>query len=488
MQPPPDILPKDKWEFVTTWMGNFLGHGNTRGPYSNLIRPDQIPPEPLISKDELELIQRFYTTSAPEASPPQENKPRLRRDLELFKSSPARLLSAGSLITLVKIDPQNKRLFVGDGDNRQLLVFGENGGLKERHKVGSQPISLTLDGRNFYLTLIGDLDRDRGKGQVIYYNRSGNNYSLQNLVPHYYRIAHAAHHDINLDGRRDIIISAFGDYRYGRFSWFENQERGRLEEHILIERSGALKSAVHDFNRDGLPDLMVLMAQGRNELLLFINKGEGRFEQKQVFEKFPGFGFNDFHLADFNSDGLMDLITVNGNNMEIPDPPLRNYHGVRLYENTGRMDFKESFFYPMFGAIRAVSADFDQDGDLDIAAVSYFPDWSADCPETFVFLANQGHYEFTPYTLEESCWGRWLTLDAGDLDGDGDQDLVLGNGFNLSGIPERFQSEFIRKSRKTQSVLILKNNLSEGVNRWITSTSRKNASLPNPSSECRKPS
>ena len=32
-----------------------------------------------------------------------------------------------------------------------------------------------------------------------------------------------------------------------------------------------------------------------------------------------------------------------------------------------------------------------------------------------------------PFTLPETKMGRWLTMDAGDLDGDGKPDIVLGN-------------------------------------------------------------
>jgi hypothetical protein len=42
---------------------------------------------------------------------------------------------------------------------------------------------------------------------------------------------------------------------------------------------------------------------------------------------------------------------------------------------------------------------------------------------------------FKPSSLPGYDLGRWLTMDAGDADGDGDQDLVFGN---LSMGPESF--------------------------------------------------
>jgi hypothetical protein len=36
-------------------------------------------------------------------------------------------------------------------------------------------------------------------------------------------------------------------------------------------------------------------------------------------------------------------------------------------------------------------------------------------------------FQFAPYTIKEFNEGKWLTMDAGDVDGDGDDDIVLGN-------------------------------------------------------------
>ena len=81
----------------------------------------------------------------------------------------------------------------------------------------------------------------------------------------------------------------------------------------------------------------------------------------------------------------------------------------------------------MFGTTKAMAMDFDHDGDLDIFAISFFPDFDNDFPEGFVYLENQGDLSFKPYNFPESINGRWLVADAGDVDGDGDYDIVLGS-------------------------------------------------------------
>jgi hypothetical protein len=131
-------------------------------------------------------------------------------------------------------------------------------------------------------------------------------------------------------------------------------------------------------------------------------------------------------LVDFNHDGAPDILTANGDNGDNPTPH-KPYHGVRIYLNDGKNHFKETWFYPMEGAYDARAADFDGDGRLDIAAIAYFPDFQKQPVESFVYLRNLGDLRFEPHLLREADAGRWMTMDVGDLDGDGDADIVLGN-------------------------------------------------------------
>jgi hypothetical protein len=136
---------------------------------------------------------------------------------------------------------------------------------------------------------------------------------------------------------------------------------------------------------------------------------------------------------------------------------LKPYHGIRLYLNDGANHFREAFYYPMHGAYKALARDFDGDGDLDIAAIAYYPDFEQAAPESFVYLENQGGMKFAASTCAESGAGRWMVMDAGDLDGDGDEDIALGSF--VRGPTTIAVSPALRDSWRTNgaAVLLLEN-------------------------------
>ncbi|HTE11314.1 MAG TPA: VCBS repeat-containing protein, partial [Chitinophagaceae bacterium] len=106
---------------------------------------------------------------------------------------------------------------------------------------------------------------------------------------------------------------------------------------------------------------------------------------------------------------------------------LKPYHGVYIFLNEGNNHFSQKYFFPINGCYKAIAKDFDGDGDLDIASIAFSADFASQPGEGFVYLENKGNYQFKPFTLPDCQKGRWLTMDAGDLDGDGKPDIVLGN-------------------------------------------------------------
>jgi hypothetical protein len=185
-----------------------------------------------------------------------------------------------------------------------------------------------------------------------------------------------------------------------------------------------------------------------------INDGKGNFTSEMLMQRPPVYGHAYFELADFNKDGRVDLVVVNGDNGEYQTPP-KKYHGIRIYLNQGDSQFEEAWFFPMNGAYKAVARDYDEDGDLDLAAVAFFPDYHKSPRESFIYFENQGGLKFVPTTFRECVAGRWLTMDAGDLDGDGHLDLVLGCYMLGPTAVPNFLMDIWKKS--APSALVLKN-------------------------------
>ena len=462
--PEPDLLDKVTWAMqVLPAMGQRLGFHDV--PYDQLplekrVRDAKIIPEkPIMSVEEWRSICTYYLATAPVQAPPQGPRAEIQTPLRQFQvvHPPYRVKPR---TTLVKIDPAARKIHLGQGETNTLVVLNAEGRFEASVALESPPVGLELRPEGFYLTLIGSYTpSDELVGKLAFLGKPGAGQpQYQVLLKDLPRTADIQFADLNQDGREDVIVCGYGNM-LGQFSWFEANAGGGYREHVLLERSGAIKAVVHDFNHDGLPDIMVMMAQGREGIYLFQNQGRGEFEPITVMEKVPAWGYAYFELADFNQDGFMDLLATNGDNGDFTGhiPPFKNYHGIRIYLNDGKNHFTEAYFFPMNGAYKAIARDFDGDGDLDIAAISFYANYRSNSKEGFIYLENKGGLKFEAFSFPESITGRWLTMDVGDLDGDGDLDLVLGAyDDGPTYVPELLQKKW---DAEGPTFLILRNTL-----------------------------
>lgn len=460
--PEPELLTKTAWiHHIQPDMAKWLGiervdyEGMADGKI--LLEAKLYPTAPLLAENDWFAIWDYYRAVAPSQPLPQTIRPPARDELRQFRVKKLNPHNGVPMTSLVKIDPARKQLLVGDAIGGVLFTFNAGGDVIDRTRFDGGPVSAAFRGNDLYVATIGRVfPSDVQEGRVWKWSRAGSSNSQpQAIINSLRRPTDAVVARLNSDSRDDLIVCSFGN-RLGRFSWFEGNEDGAFEEHVLIDRPGAIRAEVRDFNGDGRQDILVLMAQAREGLYLFLNQGDERFSLETIVEKPPTWGFAGFDVVDFNKDGRLDIVTANGDNGDFA-LPLKKDHGIRVYLNEGQNRFQETFFFPLHGAYKVVARDFDRDGDMDLATIAYYANFSEARPETFVYLENTGDLTFSASTCAESNAGRWMAMDAADLDGDGDVDLALGSfvrGPTTLPIPESFREHWRTNGA---AVLLLEN-------------------------------
>lgn len=375
------------------------------------------------------LIWDWYYASAPAKALPQPPRLKTRLTLTNFTALPLDYRPTNRMTTLVRIDPVRHQLYAGNQDARSLDVLDSRGRMLSTLPVESPAVGLVERPDGWYVPLIWSLSpHDTRQGKVLKLARDGDAFRQSAaVIVDLPRPTCLAVTDLNGDGRDDVVTCGYGNV-LGAFSWWENTGSG-YTEHVLLDRAGATHVEVADLNGDGRPDLVVQMAQAREGLYWFENRGAGGFIPHTIAEFPPTWGSSSFILVDLDRDGLLDVVATNGDNGEY-NSCLKPYHGIRLYRNTAGKGhppaFTETWFFPLHGAYGVRAMDFDGDGDLDLAAISYFADYDGAREDSFVVLWNDGAGTWRPETLDEGMSGRWIVMDAGDLDGDGAPDIVLG--------------------------------------------------------------
>ena len=417
-----------------------------------LIRQANIfPDSALLSPATWQRLVNYYAEEAPAQLPALTSQQ--PASIAPFSPLPLSLgLSSGALTTLLRQHPETGDIYLGDG-TLMLYQLSPAGKVKHFFELPSPvtDIHFNQDG-TLYLLAAGNLNpHDEPLGALLSMDEKGN---VQPLIQELSRPVHMSLHDLNQDGHEDIIISEFGDYT-GRLSWYERMQNGTFEKHVLWENPGAVKTYVHDLNHDDLPDVVALVAQGKEGLYAFYNQGNGQFSMKPLLQLPPVFGSSDFALADVDQDGDADILLANGDNADLSNI-LKPYHGVRVYRNNGKNQFSEAYCYPMYGATRLVSQDFDQDGDFDVAASAYFPNFEAGSPQHFVYLENTSadSLTFTPHTLAGLDQGRWLIMEPIRLsNGTG---VMLG-ALNVGMHRQGSEQEMVQNNIDSPNLIVLQN-------------------------------
>ena len=185
------------------------------------------------------------------------------------------------------------------------------------------------------------------------------------------------------------------------------------------------KIAQADVNQDGLTDLFLCGAKDQPGQLL-LQTARGTFES--VLDPFindRAAEDTDCRFFDADNDGDADLyVSSGGNEYNGKSPALSD----RLYLNDGQGGFEKSAQkLPQTSNSCIATADFDQDGDIDIFVGARLKPFLYGFPADGTLLINDGKANFTDATSEKApeLSKIGLITDAEWLDYDGDQDMDL---------------------------------------------------------------
>lgn len=293
------------------------------------------------------------------------------------------------------ISPQNEVLFFIQDENRNFTT----------HKISS-PYG-TLSG-----TSVADLDNDNDYDLVViqrHQNRiivleqisndnfrtrsissSGRGISIPNLV------------DLDEDGLTDLCLTATNN---NSVIWYKNLGNLSFNEFVIdSDTPGASENKVIDLDGDGDNDILVVQSHYPGGIYWLKNDGNEVFTKEVINAniRIP----SSIAYADLDNDDDIDVLTTDNSSDEL-----------YWYQNDGTENFTEITISSAADFTQnIVTTDFDKDGHTDIFISRLFE-------KNPLYFKNNGNGNFTQTSLS-NFYGTTF-INTGDIDSDGDQDLVV---------------------------------------------------------------
>lgn len=174
---------------------------------------------------------------------------------------------------------------------------------------------------------------------------------------------------------------------------------------------------ITDLNGDGLLDITIV-GRGSLEACVYLNPGGGDFVQPDILEMvdpaLAPVSYSNLQTGDVDGDGDLDLVTGWSANFN-------GVYGITVRRNNGDGTFaaRETYSAPVFpGAIRLA----DMDGDSDLDLLWFDEDFNG----RFRLRMNDGSGNYGPILSRHALACEIKTIEARDVDNDGDLDVILG--------------------------------------------------------------
>jgi len=324
--------------------------------------------------------------------------------------------------------PSGKVTRMSKVQTNQILTVSEKDG-KTESDMAEQVVK-----KEFYL-LPSQLDFKHQENRFVDFNKEPLNYHMLSTQGPCVSFG-----DLDGDGEKDLVIP--GPRNTATQIYFSRN--GKLVPGPVNGIFEKIKDAEHteceifDIDNDG--DLDLYLASGGSELSrfsgllndqLFLNDGKGNFSEPKEQLAFGKslISTGAIKFGDIDQDGDQDFFIGARAAVNAYGKPVSGY----IWRNDGKGNFEEvtNDVCPQLLNIGLITdaqfADLDNDDKLDLVVVGEFMNIS-------VFKNTSGKFELVNTPKELSGW--WNTVEAIDIDNDGDLDLVAGN----HGLNSRFEA------------------------------------------------
>jgi hypothetical protein len=222
--------------------------------------------------------------------------------------------------------------------------------------------------------------------------------------------------DLDGDGDLDVLASSYFD---NRFVWFENLD-GKSNDVKLHTISSTINTPwgvdAGDLDNDG--DMDVVVASVFGSIIMWYENldGKGTFVEKKTISAYK---VSKIKAVDVDNDGDLDLVWLSSTT-DVEMMWNKNIDGLGTFSHSFDIENNVSSitdFYP---------SDIDGDGALDIVSTFSISGQGGSKGVTWYKNTNDGVH-FENRLLISDAVGYVTSVYAGDLDGDGDMDVISGS-------------------------------------------------------------